>query len=154
MEGGGCRANFLGVLPSKQFKNVNHIGSRRFLEHCSHAAGTVAGRRAAHSGQEGWQLGEAWPWLEEGAGSWQPAGSNLLLLSRWALPAVGAKMRHQEVLTSTSLTLCAYLSRLPHGALHPCGMAQGCCGGQQGSFLQAVSHREGERLPLKLSLLL
>lgn len=58
LEGGGCRANFPGVLPSKQFKNINHIGSGWLLKRCSHAAGTVAGERAARPGQEGRQLGK------------------------------------------------------------------------------------------------
>lgn len=49
--------------------NTNHIGSRRFLERCSHAAGAVAGGRAVLPRQEGRQLGEAWPCLEEGTGS-------------------------------------------------------------------------------------
>lgn len=66
-EGGGCRANFLGVLPLKQFKNINHIGSRWLLERCSHTAGTVAGARAACPGQESQQQGLLW--LEERAGS-------------------------------------------------------------------------------------
>lgn len=56
---------------------------------------------------------------------------------------------------SETITLCAGLSTLSHGALHPCGTAQGCCGVQQGSSPQAASHREGERLlDHSLSLLL
>lgn len=69
LEGGGCKAHFLGVLPLKQFRNINHIGSRWFLKHCHCAVGTVAGKKAEHLGQEGQQLWEAWPWLEKGAGS-------------------------------------------------------------------------------------
>lgn len=79
-----------------------------------------------------------------GGGHWQPVGSDLLL-SRWTLPAVRGKMRHKEVLTSASLTLCASLSMFP---MEPCTPVA-CVEGNR-----AVSHREGECLPLKLSLLL
>lgn len=35
MKGGGCRANFLGGLPLKQFQNMNHKGSKWFFQCCS-----------------------------------------------------------------------------------------------------------------------
>ena len=54
-----------------------------------------------------------------GGEGWQPAGSRLPLLSRWALPTVRAEMGHRETLRSASLTLCACLSVLSWAALHP-----------------------------------
>lgn len=86
--GGTGRANFPGVLPLKQFKNINHVGSRWLLERCSHTAGTVAGGRAACPGQESWQ--QALLWL---------VASGLASPAAFQVGAASSESRHQEVLT-------------------------------------------------------